>query len=135
MAKSLAIPQQVVECLNYFAPADRGQAFTAIFEYISTGKEPGNDISAAARGAFEFARRIIDPIIERRRKAAERRAARKAALQESQSPEIQTVEAETSRNVGSPSHPQATVRPVVSNAPSASRGATSHPPVPVRASA
>lgn len=109
MAKSISIPPQVVECLNYFAPADRGMAFTAVFEYIATGAEPGQEISAAARGAFEFARRVIDPILERRRKAAERRAARKAALQALQNPD----NAEAAENAVPPAEAPVAEEPVV----------------------
>lgn len=79
MIKNFALPQQVIDCLNFFAPADRGEAFTALFNYINKGILPGDDISPAARGAFEFARVTIDPIIERRKRAAEKRMQRKAA--------------------------------------------------------
>lgn len=79
MNKSFAIPQQVIDCLNFFDCADRGMAFSAIFDYANKGIEPSDTMTPAARGAFEFARRVIDPILERRRKAAERRAARKAS--------------------------------------------------------
>lgn len=82
MNKSFAIPQQVIDCINFFDYADRGMAFSAIFDYANKGIEPSASISAAARGAFEFARRIIDPILARRRKATERRAARKEAARQ-----------------------------------------------------
>lgn len=79
MAKLIAIPKQIVECLQFFSPADRGDAYQAILTYIDSGKMPSQDISPAARGAFEFAKRIIDPILERRRRAAQRRLDRKNA--------------------------------------------------------
>lgn len=81
MTKLISIPRQIVECLSYFSSADRGEAYQAILIYIDTQELPNDDISPAARGAFEFARRIIDPILERRKRAAERRLARKKAME------------------------------------------------------
>lgn len=75
---SFSLPIQVVETLDYFDDADRGQVYSAIFAYVITGKEPGDELSGAARGAFGFARLIIDPIIKRRNRAKERRKAKKA---------------------------------------------------------
>lgn len=94
MNKTFALPQQIIDCLRHYAPADRGEAFTTIFDYANHGIEPDDSISPAARGAFEFARLIIDPILERRRKAAERRKARKEQAEDAppqESPVVQSI--------------------------------------------
>lgn len=115
MCKSIFIPRAVYECLNFFAPADRGMAYSAILSYIDSCSLPPADISDAARGAFEFARRIIDPILERKRKAAERRAARKATQDEpaTQPDLLQQHQSEPSGSVAIPQEHLDVMRKVV----------------------
>lgn len=76
---SYIIPADVVEILNKLEDADRGQAFTSIFDYIFKNRLPdASRISPAALCAFEFTKRIIMKAVERFRKAEQRRALKKA---------------------------------------------------------
>ena len=70
-----SIPAEVINAINFLDPADRGLAFSALFELLA-GDEPSVELTPAARAAFEFAKIIIMPAIERRRRAEQRRAER-----------------------------------------------------------
>lgn len=59
--KPFALPLQLVSALESFAPADRGEAYSLIFNYIYYRQEPSEDCSPAARGAFELAMIILAP--------------------------------------------------------------------------
>ena len=72
------LTQQITNSLEILPDAERGQAYSAIFAYIYTGKIIADDAPYPVRLAFSFAKAEIDRILERRRRAKERRDARKA---------------------------------------------------------
>ena len=93
---NMNIPAEIINIVNYLEPADRGLAFSAIFALVNNW-ESAEELTPAAKAVVEMAKLILMPKIERRRKAAERREARKAAAE---SPAIsveekQSVEAPT----------------------------------------
>lgn len=67
--KPFALPLQLVTALEAFAPADRGEAYSLILNYIYYRREPAQDCSPAARGAFELAMIILAPELEKREEA------------------------------------------------------------------
>ena len=90
------IPTEIINIVNYLEPADRGLAFSAIFALINDW-DSTEELTPAAKAVVEMAKLILMPKIERRRKAAERREARKAAaespatfVEETQSDETQS---------------------------------------------
>ena len=90
------IPTEIINIVNYLEPADRGLAFSAIFALVNDW-DSIEELTPAAKAVVEMAKLILMPKIERRRKAAERRKARKAAaegsatfVEETQSDEAQS---------------------------------------------
>ena len=75
------LTKQIINSFEILPDAERGQAYSAIFAYIETGKEISDTAPYPVRLAFSFAKDIIDKKIARRDKDRERRERRKAMKQ------------------------------------------------------
>ena len=74
--KNISLPYAVINAVNCLDPVDRGHAFSAVFALVE-GKEIAETLSPAAMSVFELAKIILLPLIERRRRDAERRILKK----------------------------------------------------------
>ena len=83
------LTQQIYQNLQILPDAERGQAYSAIFAYIYTGRLIDEAAPYAVRLAFYFAKSIIDPALARKKKIEERRHARKENKASQQAPTAQ----------------------------------------------
>lgn len=75
----MKLSKSIIDSLEHLPDAERGQAYSAIFAYIYSGKEIDSSAPYPVRLAFSFAKSTIDAIMLRRQKARERRQAKQKA--------------------------------------------------------
>lgn len=73
------IPEKIVEAIELLPIVERGQLYCAVIGFMRNGTDPDFEMTDVARASYILARKVLEPILRRRKRDAANRLRKKLA--------------------------------------------------------